>query len=152
TARAGDDRPRLDLAEARRQPHRVDRAAEADQPGASLRPAALFVVLAAAKAAGLWGHHLSQSGWTPIACLWPDAAVGPVSAAADACLQRRERTAWALYAVLAGYAAVNLPVVRVLSTPLTASMWSATSGTIADSIRLDATSTNLLLIAMTSAL
>jgi len=117
-----------------------------------VRPAALFVVLAAAKAAGLWGHHFAWSGWTPIAYLWHDAVVVLAFAALDALLARRERTARALYALLAGYAAVNIPVVRVLSTPLTASMWRATSGTIGDSIVLYATSTNLLLIAMVSAL
>src|SRR5262249_3389178 len=152
SAGTGADRPRLDLAQARRQPDRVCRAAEADQPGACVKPAALFVVLAAAKAAGLWGHHLARSGWTPIAYLWHDAAVVLAFAALDAWLAHRERTAWIVYAALAGYAAGTIPVVRVPSTPVTVSMWRATSGTIADSIRLYATPTNLLLIAMVSAL
>jgi sulfatase-like protein len=117
-----------------------------------VRPAALFVVLVAAKAAGLWGHHLPMSAWTPIAYLWHDALVALAFAAVDAGLGRRERAAWAAYAVLAAYAAVNIPVVRVLSTPLTASMWRATSGTISDSIWLYATWPNLLLVTLVSAL
>jgi hypothetical protein len=37
--------------------------------------AALFIVLAAAKAATLAGHWPPQSGWAPAAYLWHDAAL-----------------------------------------------------------------------------
>jgi len=117
-----------------------------------VRPAGLFLVLAVAKAAALWGHQLPVSAWTPVACLWHDALVVLAFAAVDAWLGARTRAAWTIYAVLAGYAAVNLPIVRVLSTPLTAAMLRATGGTIADSIRLYLTWPNLLLIAFLSAI
>jgi arylsulfatase A-like enzyme len=117
-----------------------------------VRPAAVFVVFAAAKAAGLWGHYLAMSGWTPIAYLWHDAVVALAFAAFEACLGTRARLAWTAYAALAGYAAVNIPIVRVLSTPLTAPMLRATSGTIADSIWLYATWPNILLIALVLAI
>ncbi|HXI26957.1 MAG TPA: hypothetical protein VNG89_01000, partial [Vicinamibacterales bacterium] len=117
-----------------------------------MRPAALFVVLVVAKAAALWGHRLPVSAWTPVAFLWHDALVVLAFAAVDAWLGARTRAAWTIYAVLAGYAAVNLPIVRVLSTPLTAAMLRATGGTIADSIRLYLTWPNLLLIALVSAI
>jgi len=91
------------------------------------------------------------SAWSPIAYVWQDALVVLAFAAIDAWLATRERVSWTLYALLAIYAAVNIPVVRVLSTPLTASMWRAARGTLSDSIWLYATWPNLLLIAMVAA-
>lgn len=116
-----------------------------------MRPASLFLVFVLAKAAGLFGHHLPISAWSPIAYVWQDALVVIVFAAIDAWLGQRERVAWLTYAVLAFYTAANIPVVRVLSTPLTASMWRAARGTLADSIWLYATGTNILLIVSVSA-
>jgi len=111
-----------------------------------MRPAALLVVFAVAKAAGLWGRHLPVDAWSPLAFFWQDAGAALVFAAIDARLAARRRAAWGAYAVAAVYAALNVPVVRVLSTPLTAPMWRAARGTIADSIRLYATWPNALLI------
>src|SRR5207245_7951237 len=94
-------RPRLDLASARRQPNRLGRAAAAHQPGASMRPASLLLVFVLAKAAGLFGHHLPISAWSPIAYVWQDALVVLVFAAIDASLGERTRAAWSAYAALA---------------------------------------------------
>jgi arylsulfatase A-like enzyme len=116
-----------------------------------MRPASLLVVFVLAKAAGLFGHHLPMSAWSPIAYVWQDALVVLVFAAIDAWLGERRRAAWSAYGVLAFYAAANIPVVRVLSTPLTTSMLRAARGTLADSIWLYATWMNLLLIAAASA-
>ena len=116
-----------------------------------MRPAGLLVVFVAAKMAGLWGHHLPLSAWSPIAYFWQDALVVVAFAVVDAVLRTRARTAWAAYAVLACYAVVNIPVVRVLSTPLTSSMWRAARGTIADSIWLYATWPNVVVMALVSA-
>jgi len=117
-----------------------------------VRAFGLIVVFAAAKAAGVWGHPVPASPWSPIAYFWQDALVVLAFAAVDARLAARPRAAWTLYAVLALYAAINIPVVRVLSTPLTLSMWRAARGTIADSIRLYATAPNVLLMAAAAAL
>ena len=116
-----------------------------------MRPASLLLVFALAKCAGLLGHHVPISAWSPIAYLWQDALVALVFAAIEALLGRRAAVAWLTYAVLAGYAAINIPVVRVLSTPLTASMWRAARGALADSIWLYATAANVLLIVAVSA-
>jgi len=116
-----------------------------------MRPAGLIVVFAAAKAAGVWGHQLPASPWSPIAYIWHDALVVLAFALVDAWLRGRERAAWTLYAVLALYAAINVAVVRVLSTPLTAPMLRAARGTIAGSIRLYATWPALLSIAFVAA-
>jgi hypothetical protein len=116
-----------------------------------MRPASLLLVFALAKWAGLLGHHVPISAWSLVAYLWQDALVALVFVAIDALLARRAPMAWLTYAVLACYAAINIPVVRVLSTPLTASMWRATRGALADSIWLYATTANVLLIVSVSA-
>jgi hypothetical protein len=116
-----------------------------------VRPASLLLVFVLAKCAGLPGHHLPISAWSLVAYLWQDALVALVFAAIDALLARRTAVAWLTYAVLACYAAINIPVVRVLSTPLTASMWRAARGALADSIWRYATAANVLLIVSVSA-
>jgi len=116
-----------------------------------VRPASLLLVFALAKCAGLLGHQVPISAWSAVAYLWQDALLALVFAAIDALLSRRAAIAWLTYAVLACYAAVNIPVVRVLSTPLTASMWRAARGALADSIWLYATAANVLLVVTVSA-
>ena len=99
-----------------------------------MRAASLLLVCVVAKAIVLAGHHVALSWWSPIAYVWQDAAVVLVFAAAEWWLGPRERAVWAIYAALALYVALNIPVVRVLSTPLTWFMWRAARGPLADSI------------------
>ena len=54
----------------------------------------------------------------------------------SAILSSRPRLLWTLYGVLTLYAAMTVPVVRVLSSPLTWAMWRAARGPLADSIWL----------------
>lgn len=110
-----------------------------------MRPASLFVVFVLAKAAALMGHHVPVTWWSPMAYLWQDALVVLIFAVVDTWVH--DRVAWLGYAALALYAIVNIPVVRVLSTPLTSSMWRAARGPLADSIWLYATWQNMLLSA-----
>jgi lipoteichoic acid synthase len=116
-----------------------------------MRAASLLVVFVAAKGAALSGYQVPLSWWAPIAYLWQDALVVLGFVAIDAWLGRRERVAWTLYAVLAGYAVLNIPVVRAVSTPLTAAMWRAARGPLADSIWIYATWENGLLCVATMA-
>jgi hypothetical protein len=116
-----------------------------------MKAASLFVVFLVAKAAALGGHHLTLSWWSPIAYLWQDALVVLVFAAIEAWLAARERVARALYAAFAVYAVCNIPVVRAVSTPLTAPMWRAARGPLTDSIWIYATWQNGLLCAAASA-
>src|SRR5207249_2158580 len=83
--------------------------------------------------------------WSPAAYLWQDAAVVLVFAALEFCLRRRRRVAWGLYGAAALYAAINIPVAHVLSTPLTLPMLRAARGPLADSIWYYATWPNALL-------
>src|SRR5712692_2682704 len=98
---AGSDRSRLDLAEARRQSHRVAGAPEAPQPGEAMRVAGLLLVFVFAKVMVLAPHHVTLSSWSPIAYFWQDAAVVLVFAAMECCVGARAHVAWVTYAALA---------------------------------------------------
>ena len=83
----------------------------------------------------------------PVAFLWQDVAV----VLAFAVFDRLVRSAWPsriVYGVPGALAAINVPVERVLSTPLTAPMLRATRGALSDSIRHEATLANVLLGAL----
>jgi hypothetical protein len=93
-----------------------------------MRVASLLLVLVLAKIAVVAGHHVPLSWWSPIAYLWQDALVVLLFAIVELLIGARRPVAWAIYAVLALYVAINVPVGRVLSTPLTWSMWRAARG------------------------
>jgi len=120
--------------------------------------ASLTVVLGVARAIALAGHDVPISWWSPIAFLWHDAAVvllfAAIERAAAAIARRAEprysavsarAAAICLYAAIVFYVAVNVPVTRVLSTPLTWTMWRAARGPLSDSILLYATWDNVSL-------
>ena len=103
----------------------------------------LLVVLLLARVGALDGHPIDWSWWTPIAYLWHDAAVAALFGLCDRVLAGRPRTMRGVYAVVVVYIAVNVPVTRVLSTPMTWTMWQAARGPLLDSIRYYATAANI---------
>jgi len=103
----------------------------------------LLAVLLIARVGALYGHRLDWSWWAPIAYLWHDAAVAAAFGICDRVLARRARTLWAIYAVVVVYVAINVPVTRVLATPMTWAMWQAARGPLVDSIRLYVTPANI---------
>jgi hypothetical protein len=109
-----------------------------------MRAVSLLGVFVLAKVLVLAGRPVPLSAWALPAYLWQDVLAALVFAAADALLRRRPWAGWALYAAAALYAAVNVPVARTLSTPLTWPMLRAARGTLADSIAHHATPGNLL--------
>jgi arylsulfatase A-like enzyme len=109
-----------------------------------MRVASLMLVFVLAKAAVLAKHNLPLSWWSPIAYLWQDALVVLVFAAIEFCLGPRQRTAWMAYATAVLYVAINVPVARVLSTPLTWPMWRAARGPLSDSLWYYVTWQNML--------
>ena len=117
-----------------------------------MRVASLLLVFIVAKAIVLAGHHVAVSWWSPIAYVWQDAAVVLVFAVVEWWLGPRQRAVWAVYAALALYVALNIPVGRVLSTPLTWFMWRAARGPLADSIGHYATWQNVTLCASVAAI
>jgi hypothetical protein len=109
-----------------------------------MRALSLFLVFVTAKALALVGRHVPLSPWAPLAYLWQDALVALAFALVDWALRGRPRVALVPYATLAGYAALNVPLACLLSTPLTWPLLRATGGTIADSIGHHVTAANLL--------
>ncbi len=104
----------------------------------------LLVVLMVAKIAVLWGRPLPASPWLPFALVWQDVAIVLLFAL----FERWVRRAWlsgVVYAALLALIVANLPVVRVLSSPITVRMLGAARGSLADSFRYHATPANLIL-------
>lgn len=112
-----------------------------------MRAASLFLVFALAKAAVVCGHTLTPSVWTPVAYFWQDALAALLFAAFE--WKAPKPLATAVYWVLVVYAAVNIPVGRALSTPLTVPMLRAAGGPLADSFRLYLTWSNVSLMLAT---
>ena len=96
-----------------------------------MRGASLLGVLLIAKVLCLLGREVPASLWTPFAYLWQDLAVALGFLAVDTAARRRPWVGWGLYAVLCIYAAINVPLVRVTSSPLTLSMLRAARLTLA---------------------
>jgi hypothetical protein len=107
-----------------------------------MRAAGLLCVLVLAKLCMGVGQPVPASAWAPVAYLWQDLLVAVLFAGFDG-LVRRSWAGWPVYGLIVAYAAVNVPVARVLGTPLTAPMLRATRGTLADSVAYHATPTNV---------
>lgn len=115
-----------------------------------MKALALLGVFIIAKLAILAGRPIEVSAWTPIAYLWQDVLVALIFALLDSVV-RRPWFGWALYAGAVVYVTINVPVARVLSSPLTWQMLGAASGALADSIKHHATPANLTLMSLVAA-
>jgi Sulfatase len=111
----------------------------------------LFAVLVIAKMLTLAGHDVPLSAWSPFAYFWQDVFVALAFFVVDRRLERAA-PAWVAYAVLAGYTAINVPVTRVLSTPMTWTMARAARGPLADAVVHYLTAVNLVALAAPAAL
>ena len=112
-----------------------------------MRIAGIALVLLVSRIAALAGHQLVWSWWSPVAYLWQDAAVVLTCLAIDRVLRRTPRIAWTAYAIVVAYVAAGVPVTRVMSTPMTWTMWRAAGGALGDSMWHYVTVPNLLWIA-----
>jgi hypothetical protein len=113
-----------------------------------MRAVSLLGVCLLAKAVVLAGRPVPWSLWTLPAYLWQDVPLALLFATADHLLGRRRWASWSLYAALVVYIAVNVPVARVLSSPLTWPMLRAARGTLAGSIVYYVTAANVLCMAL----
>ncbi len=104
-------------------------------------------MLISAKALTLIGRQVPLSVWSPIAYLWQDAAVA-LAFFAIARVLRARWVLYSLYALVAAYTALNVPVTLVLSTPLTWTMVRAARGPLADAVLHYATVPNLIALAV----
>jgi phosphoglycerol transferase MdoB-like AlkP superfamily enzyme len=98
-------------------------------------------------------RDLQGSFWMSSALVWHDVAVGVAFWMVDAALGR-PRWMWVPYLAIAAYAALNVPIVWVLSSPLTVPMWRAAGGALSDSIAHYLTAANLaaMLVVIVAAL
>jgi len=100
------------------------------------------VVFAVAKVILLQGRALPGSGWAPFVYVWQDVAV----VLAFAVLERavaRPRAVQVAYGALVLLVAINVPIARVLSSPLTAPMLRAVRGPFSDSLLHHVTAANV---------
>src|SRR4051812_21703828 len=122
-------------------------ASETPQSGHTLRGVCLLGVLLTARAMVLIDRPVPLSIWAPLAFIWQDVLVSVLFVAVDARL-KRPRVAWTCYAALVLYIALNVPVARVLSTPLTWTMLRAARGPLADAVVHYVTLANLAALAI----
>ncbi len=110
-----------------------------------MRAVSLAGVLVLAKVLGLAGRDLPVSIWLPSAVLWQDVAVGVVFWLVDR-LIRRPRVACTAYWLIVAWAALNVVIMRELSSPLTVPMLRATGAALTDSIAYYLTAANVALM------
>jgi hypothetical protein len=97
-----------------------------------MRAASLVMVLVVARLLAIGDRELAWSIWTPAAYLWHDVLVGCVFWAIDR-LTRHARALWILYGAIVLLAAIDVPVTRALSSPLTVPMLRAAGAPLLDS-------------------
>src|SRR5437660_11754223 len=107
-----------------------------------------FGVLLLARILVLAGRNVPLSAWSPVAYLWQDLLIVLVFTLLDRITRRRPWIAWMVYSATALYVAINVPLICLMSSPITISMLRATRGTLADSIRHHLTRENLTLLGL----
>ena len=120
---------------------------ETAESGYALRGVCLLVVLLTARSVVVAGRSVTLSVWSPVAYLWQDMLVAALFVAVDARV-KRPRLAWTIYGALVLYVALNVPVTRVLSTPLTSTILRAARGPLADAVLHYVTVVNLVALAL----
>jgi hypothetical protein len=135
----------LDVAPAIYRRRHLVAAAQKAESGYALRALSLLAVLVFAKSLSLYllRDGFAWSVWGPIAYFWQDVLVVLIFLAGDR-LIGRPLVAWAAYAALVIYAAVNVPITAVLATPLTRALARASGGALADSITYYVTLANCI--------
>ena len=104
----------------------------------------LFGVLSSAKVAMLAGRDVE---FGPLVFA-DDALIATGFAFVEWLTRKRRWIAIALYIAFVGYAAINVPLARLTSSPLTVQMFRATGSALSDSIAHHLTPLNVVLIAM----
>ncbi len=113
-----------------------------------MKATSLLGVFVLARLLILADRDIPWSVWAPWAYLWQDVVVALLFAAFCRATRRWGWVGWAVYALLVGYTAVNVPVACTLATPLTWPLLRATSGTLADSIAHHVTIANVVRLAV----
>src|SRR5205814_6421774 len=108
--------------------------------------AALLAVLLVCKALILIGRHVEWTPWTLAAYVWQDCLAVLLFAIFEWIAGKR--IGWAIYIAAVIWAAINVPVARMMSTPLTWPMLRAAGGPLFDSIKHQATAGNLICLSI----
>ena len=126
--------------------------AETAEPRYALRAIGLLIALVVAKTITLIALRdgVGWSLWFPVAYYWQDVLVALVFGLADRAIGR-PWIGWTLYAAVALYAAINVPITVALSTPLTPALVRASGGALADSIRHYVTVLNVVGVVLPAA-
>lgn len=98
-----------------------------------MKPIALFLVFLIGRVICVMGRDLEWSLGLPVVMIWQDVAMVLVFALFDR-IPRSSKLTWTIYGLLVGYLAMNVPLIRVLSTPLTPAVVNAAAGALKDSI------------------
>lgn len=110
-----------------------------------MKALALLGVFIIAKLLILTGRPVQLSPWAPIAYFWQDVLVALSFGLLDRVVGRAW-FGWTLYGLAVAYVTVNVPITRLLSSPLTRSMLEAAGRALSDSIRRHVTPANLALM------
>src|SRR5580658_2327893 len=106
----------------------------------------LLFVFVVAKVAMIAGHSIPLSPWTPLAYFWQDVLVAAVFAVLERGLPKPASRL--LYWALVLYAAINIPVARAVSSPLTWPMLRAARGPLSESFWIYLTWQNVSLMTL----
>ena len=104
-------------------------------------------MLVIARLLAIGDRDLAWSIWTPAAYLWHDVLVGLAFWALDR-LTRQSRALWVLYGAIVVLAAIDVPVTRALSSPLTVPMLRAAGAPLLDSFAVYVTPFTVTAIAI----
>jgi arylsulfatase A-like enzyme len=120
---------------------------QAAESGGAMRALSLLGVLVIAKLLVLSGRPTEISALAPIAYFWQDVLVTLAFALFDRAT-RRTRAGWVLYGIAVAYVTINVPIARLLSSPLTWSMLNAAGSALSDSIKRHVTPLNIGLMSL----
>ncbi len=114
-----------------------------------MRAASLLGVFLIVKAIAVEWRDLPASPWLPIAIVWQDLLVACLFLAVERIAPTR--WTWAIYALMLIVAALNVPVMRVVATPVTWPMLRGARPALADSLLHYATWGNAVAVAIVAA-
>src|SRR5205814_3264579 len=116
------------------------------ESGDAMKVMCFFGVLLLARILVLAGRNVPLSAWSPVAYLWQDLLIVLVFALLDRITRRRPWIAWMVYSATALYVAINVPLIRLMSSPITMPVLNDTRGELAVSIRPHFTGEYMMLI------
>jgi glucan phosphoethanolaminetransferase (alkaline phosphatase superfamily) len=118
-------------------------ALETTQPRAPLRAFSLFGVLVIAKICMFAGRDVAV-----LTLFWDDALIAVAFGLVEWLTRTRPRICTILYIACVAYAAINVPIARLTSSPLTLQMMRATGSALSDSITHHLTPANIGFMAL----